>query len=189
MRRIRGIWHYLPANGVMLFFDVKPVYIKAYGGHLWTDKERVILPKQQRTRGKFYLFLAYDVRAGRRRWAFYDGKATPFVCAFMHLVRHWYPKEEVWVMLDQDRSHPCKSRTTRRTMRELNLRYVSLPKASPDDNPVETIFSDVQQMVLDTSNDPDCQTTQRRISRHLKAKNQCKDRWVKIPYLLDSKPN
>jgi hypothetical protein len=38
-----------------------------------------------------------------------------------------------------------------------------LPKGNPDDNPVETIFSDVQQMVLDTTSDTDPAVTRRRI--------------------------
>ena len=186
MRRLRGIWRHLPKNGVLLFFDVKPVYIKAYGGRRWTDQQRPVLPKQQRTRGKFYIFLGYDVATGRRRWAFYDGKATPFVCRFMRQVRRWYPTQPVWVALDQDRAHPCKSRETKRVMRQLSLRWVSLPKASPDDNPVETIFSDLQLLVLDNSNGPDAATTKRRLSRHLKAQNQCKERRVAIAYLPDS---
>lgn len=118
---------------------------------------------------------------------FMDGKSTPFVCRFMHKVRRWYPNDLVWIALDQDRSHPCKSSQTKSLMRQLKLRYISLPKASPDDNIVETIFSDIQQMILDTSNDPDCQTTKRRISRHLRNQNRRKDRYVKIPYLENSK--
>ena len=30
-----------------------------------------------------------------------------------------------------------------------------MPKGSPDDNPAETIFSDIQQNILDNSDDPD----------------------------------
>jgi transposase len=62
------------------------------------------------------------------------------------------------------------------------LHWVTLPKGSPDDNPVETIFSDIQLMVLDNSNDPDVKTTQRRISRHLRRCNRRKNRWIHIPY-------
>ena len=155
------------------------------GGAL-TSEERLVLPKQQRTRGKFYLFLAYDVATGRRRWAYYEGKSSVFVCRFMRQVRRWYRTEQVWVALDQDRAHPCKSRETKRVMRQLHLHWVSLPKASPDDNPVETVFSDVQLLVLDNSNDTDAKTTKRRMSRHLKAKNQCKERRVAIAYLPNS---
>ncbi|MGH9945489.1 MAG: hypothetical protein ACRD9R_24305 [Pyrinomonadaceae bacterium] len=189
LSRLRGIWRRLPKTGVLLFFDVKPVFIKAYGGRRWTSQNKLILPKQQPTRGKFYLFLAYNVRTGKRHWAFMDGKATPFVCQFMRLLQRRYETQASWIGLDQDRAHPCISRETRRVMRQLKLRYVSLPKASPDDNPVETIFSDLQLMVLDNSNDLDAQKTKRRISRYLKARNLCKDRWVRIPYLPNSKSN
>lgn len=104
----------------------------------------------------------------------------------MRQVRRWYPTQTVWVALDQDRAHPCKSRETQRVMRGLKLRWVSLPKASPDDNPVETIFSDVQLMILDNSDDEEAKLTQRRISQHLRAKNRCKERWIKVHYLSDS---
>ena len=117
------------------------------------------------------------------------GKSTPFVCRFMRQVRRGYPEDKypmVWVVLDQDRAHPCKSRETKRTLRQLKLHWISLPKGSPDDNPVEAIFSDIQLMILDNSNDQDAKTTQRRISRHLRAKNRCKARWIKIPYLPNS---
>jgi len=135
-----------------LFFDVKPVFIKAYGGRRWTSQDELVLPKQQPTRGKFYLSLAYNVRTGQRHWALMDGKATPFVCQLMRLIRRRCEGQEVWVGLDQDRAHPCTSRETKRVMRQLKLHYVSLPKASPDDNPVKTLFSDIQLMILDNSN-------------------------------------
>ena len=62
-------------------------------------------------------------------------------------------------------------------------------KDAPDDNPVETIFSDIQLMVLDNSNDPDAKTTQRRISRHLQKGNRRSNRYIRIPYLPDSHKN
>jgi DDE superfamily endonuclease len=102
---------------------------------------------------------------------------------FMQRVRHWYKAQAVWVVLDQDRSHPCKSHDTRRTMRALQLHWVSLPKGSPDDNPVETIFSDIRSMILDNSNDPDVKATQQRISQHLRNRNRRKDRHIRISYL------
>ena len=77
----------------------------------------------------------------------------------MQQVRRWYPTQKVWVILDQDRAHPHKSRETRRTMRSLKIHWISLPKASPDDNPVEPLFSAVQLNILDNSNAPDPQTT------------------------------
>ena len=54
------------------------------------------------------------------------------------------PDQAVWIAMDQDRAHPCKSRKTR----QLKLHWISLPKASPDDNPMETIFSEIQLMIL-----------------------------------------
>jgi hypothetical protein len=68
-------------------------------------------------------------------------------------------------------------------MRELQLHWISLPKASPDDNPVETLFSDVQLMVLDHSDDPTPQATQRRIRAHWHKRNRRADRFISIPYL------
>jgi hypothetical protein len=71
-------------------------------------------------------------------------------------------------------------------MRSLRLHWITLPKGSPDDNAVETIFSDVQQMILDNSDDPNLQATQRRISAHLRNRNRRPDRRIRIGYLCDS---
>jgi transposase len=68
-------------------------------------------------------------------------------------------------------------------MREMKRHWVSLPKGSPDDNPVETLFSDVQLMILDNSNDADVSTTQRRIRAHWRRRNRRSDRQIQIPYL------
>lgn len=186
LARIRWVWNHLPKDGQMLFFDTKPVTVKAYGGRRYTSARSLVLPRRQKTRGRFHLFLLYDVRTGRVRWTFRASKASSAICQFMHQVRHWYPDGPVWVVLDQDSAHPRKSRQTRRTMRQLGLHWISLPKASPDDNPVETINSDVQQMVLDCSNDPDVRATQRRISARLRGRNRRQDRKIAIPYLDDS---
>ncbi len=186
LARIKHVFKHLPPGGVLLFFDVKPVTVKAYGGRRFSSAKRVVLERYQKTRGRFYLFAIYDAISGCTRWRYYYGKRTEFVCCFMRQVRYWYPTQEVWVVLDQDSAHPCKSHGTRRVMRSLKLHWISLPKGSPDDNPVETIFSDVQQMILDNSNDPDEQTTRKRISQHLNRRNRRRDRFIHIPYLADS---
>jgi hypothetical protein len=180
------VWRHLPKNGVLLFFDVKPITVKAYGGRRFTSAQRLVLARYQKTRGLFYLFLIYDARSGTGHWAFLPGKSSRYVGRFMRQVRRWYPDQDVWVALDQDRAHPCKSRDTRRVMRELKLHWISLPKASPDDNPVETIFSDIQQMILDNSNDVDAHATQQRISAHLRGRNRRADRFIQISYLGDT---
>ncbi len=175
----------LPPNGVLVFFDVKPITVKAYRGRRWS-RHRLVLRKYQKTRGRFYLFALYAVRQGKVRWRYYHTKDSVAVCRFLRQVRRWYPDQEVWVVLDQDSAHPRKSQTTRRVMRELQLHWISLPKASPDDNPCETIFSDVQQNVLDNSDDPDERALRRRISHRLSKRNRRCDRFIEIPYLWDS---
>lgn len=175
----------MPPNGVLVFSDVKPVTVKAYGGRRWSSHP-LVLRKYQKTRGRFYLFALYDVKQGRVRWRYYHSKDSSAVCRFMRHVRRWYPDAEVWVVLDQDSAHPCKSKETRRVMRELHLHWISLPKASPDDNPCETIFSDVQLNVQDNSDDPDEQLMRRRISHRLNKRNRRRDRFIEIPYLRDS---
>lgn len=186
MSQLRWIWRHLPPQGVLLFVDIKPVFVKAYGGRRYTPAKRLVLARAQKTRGRFYLFLLYDVGSGQTRWAYLPGKSSVEVCRFMRQVRRWYPDQDVWVALDQDPAHPRKSRETRRQMRKLQFRWVSLPKGSPDDNPVETLFSDIQLMILDNSNDADVTTTQHRISAHLRNRNRRKDRRMRIAYLPDS---
>lgn len=186
LRRLRFIWRHLPPEGVLVFFDVQPITIKAYGGRRYSGAKEVVLERRQKIKGRFYLFGLYEVNTGRLRWAFMAGKSSAEVGQFLHQVRRWSPTQLVWIALDQDRAHPCQCRATRQTMRELTLHWISLPKGSPDDNPVETIFSDIQLMILDNSNDPDEQTTKRRISAHLRGRNRRKDRQIRISYLADS---
>jgi hypothetical protein len=105
----------------------------------------------------------------------------------MRQVRRWYPDQAVWVAaLDQDPAHPRKSRKTRQQMRKLRRHWVSLPTGSPDDNPVETLFSDIQLMILDNRNDADVAMTQKRMSAHLRGRNRRKDRQMHIAYLSGS---
>jgi transposase len=186
LARIKYVFKHLPPQGVLLYFDVKPVAVKAYGGRRFSAAKRLVLERYQKTRGFFYLFTLYDVNSGRVRWRYYSSKDSDRVCLFMHQVRRWYPTQEVWVVLDRDSAHPRKSHQTRRVMRALQLHWISLPKTSPDDNAVETIFSDVQLMILDNSNDRDGQTTRKRISQHLRRRNRRRDRFIRIPYLPDS---
>lgn len=170
----------------MLFFDVKPITVKAYGGRRYTSASRLVLERRQKTRGRFYLFLAYEVNSGRRRWVFLEQKDSNAVGWFMKQVCRWYPGRQVWVVLDRDSPHPCKSRQTRSQMRKLGLHWITLPTGSPDDNPVEGIFSDIQLMILDNSNDPDSRATKRRISDYLRQCNRRPNRKLRIPSLPDS---
>ena len=167
----------------MAFYDVQPITVKAYGGRCYTTAKRLVLQRNQKTRGRFYLFLLYDVNHGRVHWAFYPGKGATYVCRFLRRIRRWYPQCPLRLALDRDPAHPIKARATRAMMRQLRLHWTSLPKRSPDDNPCETIFSDIQQNVLDTTNDPDQHTTKGRISSHLRARNRRADRFIRISYL------
>ena len=186
LSRLRALVQRLVRNGTFLFFDVKPIAVKAYGGRRYSSARRLVLERRQRTRGFFYLFLCYDLRRGRTHWTFLPGKGAKYVCQFMWRVRRWHPDQEVWIALDQDRAHPRKCRETRRTMRELKMHWISLPKGSPDDNPVETLFSEIQTSILESSNDPDAKTTQRRIGAHLRNRNRRNDRHLQISYLPDT---
>ena len=80
LARIRLVWRHLPRNGVLLFFDVQPIPVKAYGGRRFTSAKRLVLERAHKTRGFFYLFVAYEVNTGRRRWAFFEGR-TLTACA------------------------------------------------------------------------------------------------------------
>lgn len=186
LRQIKYVFTHLPPDGVLLFFDVQPIAVKAYGGRRFSSAKRLVLDRRQKIRGYFYLFVAYDATSGRVYWRYYYAKNADCVCQFMHWVRQWFPKQEVWIVLDQDPAHPRKAYQTRRVMRALQLHWISLPKASPDDNPVETIFSHIQQFILDNSNDPDERTTRRRISRYLSNRNRRRDRTIQMSYLQDS---
>ena len=94
------------------------------------------------------------------RWRYDARKNAQCVCRFMQQVRRWYPQQDVWVVLDQDPAHPRKALETRRTMRALPWHWISLPKTSPDDNPLESVFSDIQLMILDNRHDRDAHAAQ-----------------------------
>jgi DDE superfamily endonuclease len=183
LRRLKGLWRHRRRGELLVFFDVQPITVKAYGGRRYTREKQLILQTKQKTRGRFYLFLLYEVNHGWVRWGFFPGKGARSVCRFMRRVRRWYPAQSLRIALDQDPAHPCKAKQTKRLMRQLGLRWTSLPKGSPDDNPAETLFSDIQQAILDNSNDPDTKATQRRISAHLRTRNRRKDRFMRISYL------
>lgn len=91
---------------MLLFFDVKPIPIKAYGGRCYTREHRPVLERRQRTRGLFYLFLAYEVNTGRRRWAFFEHKGSEAVCRFMQQVRRGYG----WCLTETRRIHASPGR-------------------------------------------------------------------------------
>jgi hypothetical protein len=75
----------------------------------------------QKTRGRFYLFLAYEVNRGIIHWCFQAGKGAVYVGWFLRRLRRWYQRRAVRVALDRDPAHPCKSRATRRLMQKLGL--------------------------------------------------------------------
>ena len=130
-----------------MFFDEQLIAVKAYGGWRYTTAKPLIVERRQKTRGRFYLFAIDEVNTGHRRWAFYDHKRADEIGRFMKQIRRWYPTQSVWIALDRDSTHPGKCGHTRRLMRQLKLHWVTLPKGSPDDNPVENIFSDLQLML------------------------------------------
>jgi len=161
---------------------VKPVAVKAYGGRRYR-KRRLVLSRGQKTYGLFYLFVAYEYNSGRRLWGFYPGKSSKRVCHFVKKVRHRYGQRKLRLAVDRDSPHPIKCAQTRRQLRALGIRWTSLPKGNPDDNPVETIFSDVQQRVLDTSSATEPAVTRRRIRGHLRGCNRRADRRIRVSYL------
>jgi transposase len=160
-----------------------PITVKRYGGRIWTTAQRVVLPKYQKTRGKFYLYGVYELFTGRVRWQYYDCKRSEQFIAFMRTIRQWYPGHYILVILDQDTTHPQKCIASRQEMRRLKIHWLSLPKASPDDNPIETVFSVLQGEVLAGSAAPDVPAEKQRVSRALRRRNQCKDRFIHLSYL------
>jgi hypothetical protein len=55
LARIRWIRRHLHRRGVLLFFDVQPLPVQAYGGRRFTSAKGLVLEKAQKTRGFFYL--------------------------------------------------------------------------------------------------------------------------------------
>jgi hypothetical protein len=102
------LWQYRPRGSALLFFDVKPVAIKAYGGRRYS-KKRLVLSRAQKTHGLIYLFVAYEYNSGRRVWGFYPGKSSQYVCRFLKKIRSRYGNRELRLALDRDSLHPIKA--------------------------------------------------------------------------------
>jgi DDE superfamily endonuclease len=183
LRRLKRLWRQRRRGRLLAFFDAQPITVKASGGRRYTPAKQRILTAQQQTRGRFYLFTRYEVKHGWVRWAFFPGKGTRYVCPFLRRLRRWYPTQPVRIALDQDPAHPCQAKQPRRLLRPRRLRWTSLPKGSPDDNPVETLCSAVHQAVLHNRNDRNAQATQRRSSAPRRSRNRRKDRFLRISYL------
>ena len=47
LARVRWTWCHLPDEDVLLFFDMQPIVVKAYGGRRYTSAKRLVLEKQQ----------------------------------------------------------------------------------------------------------------------------------------------
>lgn len=186
MARISYVIRHLVRGSVVLFLDENgPITVKRYGGYRWTTEKRLILPKYQKTRGKFYLLAAYDLFQGRVRWAFDEHETSAEFIAFLRQIRRWYPHQPILIVLDSDTIHPQKSGESRREMRRLQIHWLSLPKGNPDDNPVETVFSVLQREVIAGSNARDPGEQQHRISHSLQQRNRRKDRFIRLGYLKD----
>jgi hypothetical protein len=154
LHRLQTWWQHRPRRAIFTLFDVPTITVKAYGGRCYTSAKRLVLQRNPKTRGRFSLFLLSEVNQGRVHWALFPGKGAKYVGQFRRRIRRWYPRQPVRLALVRDPAHPINAKTTRSQMRRLRLQWTSLPKRSPDDHPAETIFSDIQQNVLDTSNDP-----------------------------------
>lgn len=176
----------MPRGAIVLFLDEKgPITVKRYGGYRWTAEKQLVLPKYQKTRGKFYLFAAYELFQGRVRWKFTERETSVEFIAFLRQIRRWYPQQYILIVLDSDTIHPQKSADSRREMRRLNMHRLSLPKGNPDDNPTETVFSGLQREVISGSDAPDTHEQKRRIGRSLQRRNRRKDRFIRLGYLND----
>jgi hypothetical protein len=99
------LWQNRSRGTILLFFDVKPVAVKAYGGRCYS-KKRLVLARGQKTYGLFYLFVAYEYNSGRRLWGFYAGKSSLFVCHFVKKIRRRYGKRKLRLAVDRDSPHP-----------------------------------------------------------------------------------
>jgi hypothetical protein len=120
---LRAWWRHRPRGAILAFFDVQPITVKAYGGRRYTRGKRLVLARNQKTRGRFYRFLLYELNRGLVHWSFDPGKGAVYVCRFLRRVRRWYPRQPVRIALDRDPAHPIKAHVTRSLMRRLGLNW------------------------------------------------------------------
>lgn len=84
-----------------------------------------------------------------------------------------------------DTQHTQHCVASRQEMRRLKIHWLSLPKGSPDDNPLETVFGVLQDEVLVGSDPRDVADQQLQISRALQRRNRRKERFVRLKWLDD----
>ena len=58
LHRLRSWWRHRPRGAILAFFDIQPITVKAYGGRCYTTAKRLVLQRNQKTRGRFYLLPA-----------------------------------------------------------------------------------------------------------------------------------
>lgn len=82
LARIPGVFRHLPTAGHLLFFDVKPVAVKSYGGRRYTSAKRLVLARNQKTCGRFYLFVSKMPKMDKCIGCFYLAKAPNMLLNF-----------------------------------------------------------------------------------------------------------
>ena len=150
-------------NCIILFEDEKCLVAKAFSGYEWCFKARLI-PRNQRIKGKCYLFLFYGPH-DKRVYRFYFDKAgrKNFIKTVEEISKR--TREKVYLILDNSAIHKLK-----REEIPANIEFIFLPTYSPELNLVEPIFSSIQRELLWNQKFKNIQEVIQRVDEWLKNK-------------------
>lgn len=135
----------------MLSFDEKgKTAIKVYGGQKYVFKGYYHTPYGQKVKGICDLFMARNLRTGKRHYTFFDWKNSFIVTQFLEQLLVIYPNGNIYIIWDGWSAH-----TSEHTKMFLDLhpriKILPLPTRASWLNPVERDFSTIQRFLLNNS--------------------------------------
>src|SRR3990167_5713478 len=91
----------LPDNSVLLSFDEKgKTAIKVYGGQKYVFKRYYHTPYCQKIKSICDLFMARNLRTGKRHYTFFDWKNSFIVTQFLEELLVIYPNMDIYIIWD-----------------------------------------------------------------------------------------
>lgn len=91
------------------------------------------------------LFGAIDLCSGRRLFQSRSRQRAEDFCAFLRLLRKRFADAELVLVLDEDPSHTAHASSPE--AERLRIKLLSLPKRSPELNPMESLWRHAKQAV------------------------------------------
>ncbi|MEW6685793.1 MAG: IS630 family transposase [Candidatus Edwardsbacteria bacterium] len=157
---------YRPPKSRVICFDEKgTIVIKAYAGRSWSRKAPKI-PAKQSIKGKIELLGAYDFHNGKLWVRFFKKKTAKEIILVLEFLRKRYKGYRLYIILDCWRPH--RSKLLKEYVSHQSITLVELPTNASWLNPIERIFSEIQNQVLANSNFQSVSETKQSIRKYVR---------------------